>query len=169
MVPHAPAHRPPPRWARQPLVLLGLLGLCLGVGALGGVITAQSVQTWYPTLAKPAFTPPNAVFAPVWTVLYATLALAAWLVWRAGGFRKRRWLFPLFAFQLAANLAWSGLFFGLQRVDLALIGIAVLDVAAALTVVGFFRVRRAPGFLLLPYLGWLLFATALNYAIWQMN
>jgi tryptophan-rich sensory protein len=140
---------------------------CFAVAAIGGMVTATSVETWYPTLAKPAFTPPDRVFGPVWAALYAMMALAAWLVWRRVGWRDRAlWLF--FA-QLAVNLAWSVLFFGWQRIGLALVDIALLLVLIALTVVAFWRIDRRAGLLLVPYLLWVACASALNGAIWLMN
>jgi translocator protein len=147
--------------------LAAFLALCFAVAAISGAVTRASVDTWYPTLAKPAFTPPDWVFAPVWTALYATMALAAWLVWRRVG--SQGGAMYLFFAQLALNLLWSILFFGLQLVGLALIDIVVLVVLIALTTVAFWRIDRRAGLLLVPYLLWVVYATALNGAIWRMN
>jgi translocator protein len=149
------------------LALAAFLALCFAVAAIGGAVTRSSVDTWYATLAKPAFTPPDWVFAPVWTALYAIMALAAWLVWRRVGWQGGAMY--LFFAQLALNLLWSILFFGLQLVGLALVDIVVLVVLIALTAVAFWRVDRRAGLLLVPYLLWVLYATALNGAIWRMN
>jgi tryptophan-rich sensory protein len=149
------------------IALLVFLTVCFAVAAIGGMVTATSVDTWYPTLAKPAFTPPDRVFGPVWTALYAMLALAAWLVWRRVGWGA--WALWLFFAQLALNLAWSVLFFGWQRIGLALVDMALLLALIALTLVAFWRIDRRAGLLLVPYLLWVAYASALNGAIWLMN
>ena len=149
------------------ITLLGFLALCFAVAGIGGAVTATSVETWYRTLMKPAFTPPDRVFGPVWTTLYAMMALAAWLVWRRIGWRDQA--LRLFFAQLALNLAWSILFFGLHLVGLALVDIVVLLVLIAATTLAFWRINRWAGLLLVPYLLWVAYATALNGAIWLMN
>ena len=153
-------------WANW-VALAAFLAVCFAVAGIGGAVTATSVDTWYPTLAKPAFTPPDRLFGPVWTVLYAMMALAAWLVWRQVGWQASALL--LFFAQLALNLLWSVLFFGLQRVGLALVDIAVLVVLIALTTIAFWRIDRRAGLLFVPYLLWVAYASALNGAIWRMN
>ena len=147
--------------------LLAFLAVCFAVAGIGGRVTATSVETWYPTLAKPGFTPPDWIFGPIWTVLYAMMAVAAWLVWRRIGWQGPT-LYLFFA-QLALNLLWSILFFGLQLVGLALLDIVVLVVLIALTTVAFWRIDRPAGMLLVPYLLWVVYAGALNGAIWRMN
>lgn len=140
--------------------------VCLGVGALGGLVTSASVETWYQELAKPLFTPPDWVFAPVWTALYALMAVA---VWRARECGAGRLALALFGLQLAANLGWSALFFGLRRPDLALAEIAVLF-ALIVATIGAFRVRsRLAAALMVPYALWVAYAAALNGAIWWLN
>jgi benzodiazapine receptor len=150
----------------QWLVLAGFLAISFGVAALGGVSTANSVRDWYPTIAKPAWTPPSWLFGPVWTALYAMMAVAAWLVWRRAG-----WAGALvwFAAQLVLNAAWSPVFFGLHRIGLALLNIVLLWLAIAGTTAAFWRVQPAAGVLLVPYLTWVSFAVALNFAIWRLN
>ncbi len=143
--------------------------LCLAVAALGGLATATSVGDWYVQLAKPGFTPPNAVFGPAWTTLYALMAIASWRVWRRQGLRKARAALGVYALQLALNLLWSVLFFGLQRIGAALVDIVLLVAAAALTLRLFWRADAVAGALLVPYLLWLGFATLLNAAIWYLN
>jgi translocator protein len=145
------------------LVLIGLLVLCLAVGAGAGFLTAQSVLTWFPTLVKPSFNPPAWVFAPVWTTLYIMMALAAWLVW------LRKGSLVLFYVQLALNFAWSLLFFGLHSPAMALVDIVVLWVAILLTLLAFWKVDRRAGWLLVPYLAWVSFAGVLNASIWWLN
>ena len=144
--------------------------IALAVAAIGGLATASSVTTWYVGLHKPAFNPPNAVFGPVWTVLYVLMALAAWRVWRAGpAGGRRRAAIGLYAVQLALNLAWSLIFFGLRRPDLALVEIAVLLIAVLATTAVFWRRDRIAGLMLVPYAAWVAFASALNFAIWRLN
>ena len=149
------------------LALAAFLALCFAVAAIGGAVTRSSVDTRYPSLAKPAFTPPDGVFAPVWTTLYAMMALAAWLVWRRIGWQGGALL--LFFVQLALNLLWSILFFGLQLVGLALVDIVVLVIVIALTTIAFWPVDRRAGLLFVPYLVWVVYAGTLNGAIWHLN
>ncbi len=152
------------------LVALGVaVAGCLAVAALGGAVTAQSVGGWYQTLSKPAFNPPDQVFAPVWTVLYVMMAVAAWRVWRRREAPGRGRALALFAAQLALNLAWSVLFFGLQAVGAALVEILVLWLAILITTAAFARIDRAAAWLMVPYLAWVSFAVALNAAIWRLN
>ena len=145
------------------------LALCLGVSALGGLATASSVGTWYQTLAKPAFNPPNWVFAPVWTTLYFMMAIAGWRVWRRDGLQRARWALSLFALQLALNLAWSIVFFGLRSIGAALVEIVVLLLAILATTVVFWQRDRAAGMLFIPYAAWVGFAAILNAALWRLN
>lgn len=150
--------------------VLGLfLAICLGVAAAGAWFTAGSVATWYPTLAKPPWNPPAWVFGPVWTVLYVSMAVAAWLVWRRAGWRRAPGALGLFAAQLALNAAWSPLFFGFRSPGAALVDIVLLWLAIAVTVVAFSRIVPLAGALLVPYWLWVSFATALNAAIWRLN
>jgi len=135
---------------------------------LGGWVTAGSVSSWYPTLAKPLFNPPDWVFAPVWTTLYALMALAAWRVWRKTGALKRRAL-ALYGVQLALNLLWSILFFGLHWIGAALMEIALLLGTIAATGLAFRRIDRLAGLCFAPYAAWVAFALVLNAAIWRLN
>lgn len=155
-------HRSPATGGGSPLALLAFLAASLAVAVGGGLATAGNVDGWYADADKPAWTPPNGVFGPVWTVLYAMMAVAAWLVWREGGWVRQRSPLGLYVVQLALNLAWAPVFFGLERLGLALAVIVALDVVLAATVGAFWRVRPLAGALLLPYLGWCLFATSLN-------
>jgi len=149
------------------LGLLPFLVLTLGVGAASGYATVHDVATWYPTLIKPSFNPPNWVFAPVWTALYILMAIAAWRVWRVAGAFSRALL--LFYVQLALNCAWSFLFFKDHRIAAALADIAVMFVLILATAIAFGRRDRWAGILFLPYLAWVGFAAALNGAVWQLN
>lgn len=161
----------PPVRARESLLgLAGFLVACLGVSWIAAWATSTSVGSWYPTLAKPDYTPPDEVFGPVWVTLYIMMGLAGWRVWRKTGFTGAgRAALILFAVQLAFNLVWSMLFFGLQRIDVALLDIALLWLAIAATILAFWRIDRFAAVLLLPYLAWVSFAALLNQAIWRLN
>lgn len=148
------------------MALAAFLLLCYGAAAIGAQFTPGA---WYAELTKPTWTPPGAVFGPVWTLLYGMMAVAAWLVWRVGGKRGVRGALALFGVQLALNVAWSWLFFGLQRPGAALVDILLLWLAISATILAFWRVRPAAGMLLVPYLVWVSFATALNLQIWRLN
>ena len=149
--------------------LLVLLALTLGVAALGSVFTAAGQPEWYGSLAKPAFTPPSWVFGPVWTTLYVLMAVAAWLVWERAGSDRGRAALTAFGIQLLLNLAWSGVFFALRAPGWALLVLAALWVAIAVTMRLFLRHSRPAAWLLAPYLAWVSYAAALNFAIWRLN
>ena len=154
---------------REVVGLVGFLAVCLAVSAVGGAITATSVDTWYPLLEKPPFNPPDWVFAPVWVALYILMGIAAWRVWRLRPREGVRTALVVFAVQLALNLAWSFLFFGLQRIDLALIEIEILLGAIVANMILFWRIDRWAGALLVPYLLWVLYAILLNFSLWLLN
>jgi tryptophan-rich sensory protein len=158
-----------PARTRDTVGFVAILALCLAVSAIGAAATATSVGTWYPTLAKPPFNPPNWLFAPVWTALYFMMAIAAWRVWRRDGLRQTRWALALFALQLALNLTWSIVFFGLRLIGPALVEIVVLLLAILATTVVFWQRDRAAGMLFIPYAAWVAFATVLNAALWRLN
>ena len=145
------------------------IALCLGIGALGASVTATSVRMWYAELARPSFTPPNAVLGPVWTALFVLMAVAAWRVWRSADREAARGPLTLFALQLALNLGWSVVFFGLQKIGAAVATIVVLDVAVVVTMLAFRTIDRLAALMLVPYLAWVSFATVLNIAFWQLN
>lgn len=152
---------------KSTLYLLGWLCLCLGVGL--GTGRAFAPGEWYVALAKPAWTPPGWVFAPVWTFLYILMAVAAWLVSRSGEFRRRRLPLTLFGLQLVCNGLWSWLFFGLQRPGLALLDLVLLWLVLLPTTTLFRKTRPLAGYLMWPYLAWVTFAAALNFEIWRLN
>lgn len=150
--------------------LLVALTAPLIVGAIGGIATSSSLSNWYPALQKPDWTPPGWLFAPVWTALYLGMGYASWRIWMKGlQYRPVRTAWILYLVQLTLNLAWTLLFFGLQRPDLALIDIFLLDTVLAVTLIAFLRLDRLAGLILSPYLLWSWFATALNASIWWMN
>lgn len=149
--------------------LTGFVVICAAISAIGGLVTAGSVDTWYPTLVKPAFNPPDWVFAPVWTLLYLVIAIAGWRAWRHRADTPTTTALSVYALQLLLNLTWSVLFFGLQRIDLAAIEIVVLLLSIAANIRLFARIDRVAALLLAPYLLWVGFATLLTWRIWQLN
>ena len=159
----------------RPWLSLALAVLAVEVvGASGAIFTAQGLATWYGTLEQPALAPPNWVFAPVWTTLFALLGVAVWLVWRevdaaAPTGRRARLALGIFVGHFAVNLAWSLAFFGLQSTDLGLAVIALLWALIVLTIWAFDRVDRRAAVLLVPYLLWVSFAAYLNYQFWVLN
>lgn len=124
---------------------------------------------WYAALNKPSFNPPGWIFGPVWTLLYTLMALAAWLVWKRGGFSSQRGPLTLYLIQLALNAAWTPIFFGLHRLDIAFFVIVALWIAIALTLGAFWQVNRLAGGFFVPYLAWVSFATFLNGTLWRLN
>jgi translocator protein len=154
---------------RATAMLVLFVTICLGIGGFGAIFTTSSVRDWYPTLQKPPWTAPSWLFAPVWTTLYLMMALAAWIVWRKRQQAKANKALALFALQLVLNAAWSPLFFGLHSPLAGLLDIIPLWAAILATVISFWRISPAAGALLIPYLAWVSFATALNFSIWRMN
>lgn len=157
-----------PGFTASVIGLVTSLGLTLAVGAIGGWVTAGSVSDWYPTLVKPGFNPPNWVFGPVWTTLYVLMGLAAWRGWRALGTLRHRG-FALYGGQLALNLLWSILFFGLHQIGWALVDLIVLFVALVATGRAFVRIDRPAGWCFVPYALWVGYAGVLNAALWWLN
>ena len=154
---------------KSPAMLFLFIILCLGVAGTGALFTSNSVQTWYPALNKPAWTPPPWLFGPVWTVLYLMMAVAVWLVWRMREKSHIRVALALFFIQLLLNAAWSPLFFGLRNPLAGLLDIIPLWWAILATIISFGKISPAAAILFVPYWLWVGFATALNFAIWNMN
>lgn len=138
-------------------------------GAVGSIFTISNIPTWYATLAKPEWNPPNWIFGPVWTTLYTLMGVAAYLVWRYRNSREGKVALFVYGIQLALNAIWSVLFFGLRNPALAFAEILVLLAFIIATTVLFWRVDRRAGILMLPYVAWVSFASVLNFAIWQLN
>lgn len=154
---------------RNLLELTASMALCLLVGVISGLSTAASIKTWYQELAKPAWTPPNWVFGPVWTLLYIGMGIAVWLVWRERGTRDVTAALTCFLIQLALNFLWSPVFFGMHKPGWALADVLALWIAIAVTIALFYRVSVPASVLLIPYFLWVSYASALNYAIWRLN
>ena len=153
---------------RQILGLIGWFVVSFAASAVGAVASIQA-KSFYSQLAQPTWAPPPWLFGPVWTVLYALMAIAAWLVWRSGGFRANRIALSLFLLQLALNALWTWFFFAWHHGALAFTDIVLLWVLIVATLVSFWRVRPLAGTLLIPYLLWVSFASVLNYSVWQLN
>jgi benzodiazapine receptor len=153
---------------RQFLGLVGWFVVSFAASAVGAVASIQA-ESFYGQLVQPPWAPPSSVFGPVWSVLYALMAIAAWLVWRSGGFRANRTALSLFGVQLALNALWSWLFFAWHIGAWAFADIVVLWAFIVATLVSFWRVRPLAGALLIPYLLWVSFALVLNYSVWQLN
>lgn len=153
------------KWSK----ILVSLALPLTIGGVAGAVTAQNVRTWYPQLNKPWFTPPNALFAPVWTLLYLTMGISLYLVWRQPPSMARKQALTAFAVQLFFNFWWSILFFQFHQVGWALIDIVLLWMGIVWMIARFYKVSRLAANLQWPYLAWVSFATALNAGVWYLN
>lgn len=157
-----------PSRAREALGLLGWLALT-GAAAAAGAFASADAGSFYRKLARPDWAPPAWLFAPVWTLLYVLMSIAAWLVWRARGWRGAPAALGVYTAQLAANALWTWLFFRWHRGAWAFLEIALLWVLIVATMALFWRVRRVAVALLLPYAIWATFASALTYAVWALN
>jgi len=151
---------------KSALGLLAWLVVCFAAAAVGSRFLPGA---WYATLTKPAWNPPAAVFAPVWTVLYASMGVAAWLVWRRAGFAGAGAALAAFGAQLVLNALWSYLFFGLHRPGVAFADILALWLVILVVAALFWRVDWRAGALMVPYLVWVGFASCLNFALWRLN
>lgn len=144
--------------------------VCQLAGLFGSIFTTSSIPTWYADLEKPPFTPPNWIFAPVWTSLFLLMGISTFLVWRKGLAQNRvKTALGIFAAQLALNTLWSILFFGLKSPVAGLIEIVILWIVILLTIQRFYQISKPAGILLLPYILWVSFAAVLNFSIWQLN
>jgi tryptophan-rich sensory protein len=142
------------------------IAIVAAVAAFGGQFTTGQ---WYQELNKPEWNPPNWIFGPVWTVLYILMAISAWLVWLRRKVQPVYAALAAFIVQLLLNGAWSWLFFGEHRMDIAFAEIVVLDLMILVTIILFWRIRSLAAILLLPYIAWVSFAAFLNFTIWQLN
>ena len=154
---------------RSWFMLLFFVLTCFGAATAGSAFTSSSLSTWYAHLRKPALNPPGWTFGLVWSVLYSLMAVSAWLVWRSAGWNGARYALVLFFLQLALNVAWSYLFFGLHSPGAALAEIFILLAAIVGTAIAFLPYSRIAFWLMLPYAAWVSFAIYLNFQIWQLN
>ena len=144
--------------------------VCQLAGVLGSIFTRPSIPTWYATLKKPSFTPPDGVFSPVWVTLFVLMGIAAFLVWNKGLSDQRvKIALSIFVVQLILNFLWSVMFFGLRSPLVGLIEIVVLWVVILLSILYFLKVSNIAGILLVPYILWVSFAAVLNFSIWRLN
>jgi benzodiazapine receptor len=151
------------------LRLIACFALCFAVAWLGSVAALPKIPTWYAALNKPSFTPPNDVFPIAWNILYALMAISLWRLWQAPSGEMRSRAITLFLMQLAVNLAWSWIFFGAESIRGGLSTILALVVLVAMTILAAWKVDRFAASLLLPYLLWIGYATALNAEIARLN
>jgi tryptophan-rich sensory protein len=156
------------------VTIRNIVGLIVWIGisftAAGvGVIASSKAQSFYAQLNRPRWAPPGWVFGPVWTTLYAMMGVSAWLVWRGGGWSGASFALKLFIVQLVFNALWTWLFFAWRRGALSIADILILDVLIVATIMAFGAVSALAAVLLIPYICWVLFATALNVSLWRMN
>jgi benzodiazapine receptor len=149
--------------------LILFLAICYAGALVAGMITRPEIATWYATLAKPSWRPPNWLFGPVWTILYGMMAVAGWKVWCAACSKFRTTSLWIFGLQLTLNFLWSPIFFFLHRIELGFFVIASLAVLLLLFIVLTGMFERAAAWFFVPYLVWVSFAAVLNYTIWKMN
>jgi translocator protein len=155
----------------QLAALAASVALCFTAAAIGSVAVTRTIETWYVALHKPSWNPPNWLFAPVWTTLYLLMAISAWLIWRnrdASPTQARLALW-LFLIQLALNAAWSWIFFAFMLPGAALVEIVVLWIVILATIIAAWPISRTASLLLVPYLGWVTFASVLNATLWRLN
>lgn len=153
---------------RRTLGLAGWLAVAFAAAAVGGLGSA-SAGSFYTELARPTWAPPGWLFGPAWTLLYALMGVAAWLVWMRDGFARNRTALTLFLAQLVANALWSWVFFAWRQGALAFVEILLLWALIAATIIAFRRTSGPAAALMLPYLAWVSYASALNFAIWRLN
>lgn len=152
-------------WVKLVLSLV----LIVGIGSLGGLFTYPEIGTWYATLQKPSFQPPNWLFGPVWTLLYTLMAISFYLIWKQPPSELRRKAIAIFVIQFVLNFCWSIIFFNRHQVGWALVEIGVMWICILLTILRFSKLSSTAAWLLVPYILWVSFATLLNAAIWKLN
>jgi benzodiazapine receptor len=145
------------------------LVIVFAISAIGSLFTANSVNTWFLTLAKPSFNPPSWVFGPVWTILYIMIGISLFLIWKAKTKSPKKTAYWVFGVQIILNALWSIAFFGMQNPGLAFLVIALLWISIIINAILFYKISKPAGYLLIPYWLWVSFASALNFAIWMLN
>jgi benzodiazapine receptor len=154
----------------NPLALIINIAITLSIGAIGSYFTLHSVNTWYRTIAKPSFNPPDSVFGPVWTTLYVLIGISAYLIWQKRAMIEH---FPrtvaIYFLQLILNLMWSFIFFYAHQIGVALAEIVFLLIFAVVNALIFYKIDKTAGLLFIPYILWISFATFLTYSIFRLN
>jgi len=152
------------------LKLIVSILICQGAGLVGSVFTSPAIPTWYATLQKPSFDPPNWVFAPVWILLFLLMGISLYLIWsKRLEDKKVKIAIVIFGSQLVLNILWSFLFFGFKSPLYAFIEIIILWLAILVTIISFYRISKTAAYLLLPYILWVSFASVLNFSIMILN
>ncbi|OGS25025.1 MAG: TspO protein [Elusimicrobia bacterium RIFOXYB2_FULL_48_7] len=152
------------------LKLIASIIVCQLAGIIGAYFTMPAIRTWYVTLNKPSFNPPNWIFGPVWTALYLLMGIALFLVWKKyDGSKGVKAALSVFFIQLFLNTTWSILFFGMRNPLAGLVEIAALWIAILLTILSFYKISKTAAVLLLPYILWVSFAAILNFYLWRLN
>jgi tryptophan-rich sensory protein len=149
--------------------LIVSLALPLGLGSIAGLFTARAVPEWYETLNKPSFNPPNAIFGPVWTMLYILMGVSLFLIWKQTASKERNLAIMVFLVHLALNFGWSFIFFYYQKIGLALVEIILLWMCIAVMLVLFFRIKPLAAYINAPYILWVSFAAILNAGYFVLN
>jgi len=148
--------------------LLISIVICQAAGLIGSIFTIPAISSWYKSLQKPFFNPPNWIFSPVWIFLFLLMGISLYLVWNRGA-RENQKAIIIFGVQLVLNILWSIIFFGLKSPGLAFLEIIILWLAILLTIISFYKISKTAGLLLVPYILWVSFALILNFSIWQLN
>lgn len=156
-----------PKIKNWPALIFAIF-LCESAGLIGSFFTFSAIPVWYATLSKPFFSPPNVVFGPVWTILYALMGISLYFVWTSKA-KSKPYALKVFFAQLGLNAMWSMIFFGLKNPGLAFIEILALGASIYLTIRAFQKISQVAAYLLYPYLVWVSFATVLNFSIWMLN
>jgi len=143
--------------------------LTLAVGGIAGWITASDINSWYPHINKPSWTPPNGIFGPVWTILYVCMGVALWLVWREPSTERRNAAIVFFLIQLLLNFFWSIVFFAFHNIGWAVIEIIALWIMILITIFSFRKISKPATWLMVPYIAWVSFAAMLTISIWRLN
>ena len=149
--------------------LISFLLITFVVAFIGSSFTTPNIASWYSTLTKPSFAPPNWLFAPAWTILYILMAVAVFLIWQNRNNPQAKYALTFYFIQLALNSFWSVIFFGLHHPQLAFFEIIILWIFILITLLKFYKIQRTAGLLLIPYLLWVSFASILNLFIWLLN
>lgn len=149
--------------------LISSIVLCVSLGSVGGLVTVNEIPTWYATLNKPSFNPPNWLFGPVWTTLYLLMGISVYMIWKQPVSTERNKALQLFILQFILNFCWSFIFFGLHATGWALIEMIALWILILLSILHFAKHSKTAAWLLLPYIAWVSFALLLNAAIWKLN